>query len=169
MAEYLHSSKDQLENINSGSVRIGYNFVLHYIKKIDPVSCGMFQKIMRYSKKLKWPVLFLFSIGFSVLPLSVGPAADRFAPVTFNASVVNLHPGPVYRTELYFGLSKTGGSEVTAEEGRSFWRMRVPLDFRRDSRLSRRWDNTRGTTRRLKERRRVLILLYEKKTAKAPM
>ena len=42
--KYLHSSKDQLENINSGSVRIGYAFVIEYIKKIDPGSCGIFRK-----------------------------------------------------------------------------------------------------------------------------
>lgn len=42
--KYLHSSKDQLENINSGSVRVGYAFVIEYIKKIDTGSCGMFRK-----------------------------------------------------------------------------------------------------------------------------
>jgi Zn-dependent M28 family amino/carboxypeptidase len=42
--KYLHSSKDQLENINSASVRVGYAFVIEYIKKVDPGSCSMFRK-----------------------------------------------------------------------------------------------------------------------------
>jgi Zn-dependent M28 family amino/carboxypeptidase len=42
--KYLHSSRDQLENVNSESVRVGYAFVIEYIKKIDPVSCGIFRK-----------------------------------------------------------------------------------------------------------------------------
>jgi Zn-dependent M28 family amino/carboxypeptidase len=42
--KYLHSSKDQLENVNSVSVRIGYAFVIEYLKKIDSGSCGIFRK-----------------------------------------------------------------------------------------------------------------------------
>jgi Zn-dependent M28 family amino/carboxypeptidase len=42
--KYLHSSKDQLENINSGSVRVGYAFVIEYLKKIESGSCAIFRK-----------------------------------------------------------------------------------------------------------------------------
>jgi hypothetical protein len=40
---YLHSSNDKLENINSGSVRVGYNFMLQYLAKIDSAGCGVFR------------------------------------------------------------------------------------------------------------------------------
>lgn len=42
--EYMHSSKDQLENVIYGSVRVGYNFGLQYIVKIDSGACDMFRK-----------------------------------------------------------------------------------------------------------------------------
>jgi Zn-dependent M28 family amino/carboxypeptidase len=40
---YLHSSNDKLENINSGSVAVGYNFLLQYLAKIDSAACGVFR------------------------------------------------------------------------------------------------------------------------------
>ncbi len=42
--EYLHSPKDKLENINTGSVFIGYRYVLFYLTKIDSGSCSAFRK-----------------------------------------------------------------------------------------------------------------------------
>jgi len=41
--QYLHSSNDKLENINVSSVRVGYNFLLLYVKKIDSLGCGTFR------------------------------------------------------------------------------------------------------------------------------
>lgn len=48
--QYLHSSNDQLTNVNSSSVRVGYNFVLEFIKKVDPASCSIFRKTDEKSK-----------------------------------------------------------------------------------------------------------------------
>jgi len=42
--EYLHGSKDKIENVNTGSVFIGYRFALNYLAKIDAKSCGAFRK-----------------------------------------------------------------------------------------------------------------------------
>lgn len=42
--KYIHSSNDKVENINSSSVRLGYNFLFQYIKKIDSADCGVFRK-----------------------------------------------------------------------------------------------------------------------------
>ena len=42
--EYLHSSKDKLENINVSSVFIGYQYVFSYMIKIDSSACGAFRK-----------------------------------------------------------------------------------------------------------------------------
>lgn len=42
--EYLHGSKDKLENVNTESVYIGYRFALNYLAKIDASACGAFRK-----------------------------------------------------------------------------------------------------------------------------
>lgn len=42
--EYLHRTKDKLENVNAQSVSIGYRFSLLYLTKIDENSCGAFRK-----------------------------------------------------------------------------------------------------------------------------
>ncbi len=42
--EYLHGSKDKLENLNSQSVYIGYRYVLNYAAKLDSADCGIFRK-----------------------------------------------------------------------------------------------------------------------------
>lgn len=42
--EYLHSSKDKIENINTKSVLVGYNFVALYITRIDPRPCSAFRR-----------------------------------------------------------------------------------------------------------------------------
>jgi len=42
--EYLHSTKDKTENVNSTSVYIGYRFGLSYLAKIDAKSCNAFRK-----------------------------------------------------------------------------------------------------------------------------
>ncbi len=40
---YLHTSKDQLENINPSSVYVGYEFVLRFLKNIESSGCGSFR------------------------------------------------------------------------------------------------------------------------------
>jgi Zn-dependent M28 family amino/carboxypeptidase len=40
---YLHTSKDQLKNVNSTSVYVGYQFVLRYLMKIDAADCNSFR------------------------------------------------------------------------------------------------------------------------------
>lgn len=40
--QYLHSSNDKLENINSSSVSVGYRFLLQYLSKIDHDGCKIF-------------------------------------------------------------------------------------------------------------------------------
>jgi Zn-dependent M28 family amino/carboxypeptidase len=40
---YLHTSKDQLKNVNSTSVYIGYQFVLRYLMKVDAAGCSTFR------------------------------------------------------------------------------------------------------------------------------
>jgi len=42
--EYLHQTKDKLENVNAQSVFIGYQFSLFYLTKIDGNACGAFRK-----------------------------------------------------------------------------------------------------------------------------
>jgi Zn-dependent M28 family amino/carboxypeptidase len=43
-AEYLHSSKDKLENVNYQSVLVGYNFAALYLSKVDAKPCNAFRK-----------------------------------------------------------------------------------------------------------------------------
>jgi Zn-dependent M28 family amino/carboxypeptidase len=42
--DYLHDSKDKLENVNVQSVYIGYRYILNYAAKIDSSECGIFRK-----------------------------------------------------------------------------------------------------------------------------
>lgn len=42
--EYLHSSKDKLENVNSQSVFIGYRFALSFLANVEKSKCNTFQK-----------------------------------------------------------------------------------------------------------------------------
>jgi Zn-dependent M28 family amino/carboxypeptidase len=42
--EYMHTDKDKLESVIPGSVRVGYNYGLQYLIKIDGGSCDMFRK-----------------------------------------------------------------------------------------------------------------------------
>jgi Zn-dependent M28 family amino/carboxypeptidase len=42
--DYLHGSKDQLENVNAQSVHIGYRYALNFLAKADAVSCEFFRK-----------------------------------------------------------------------------------------------------------------------------
>jgi Zn-dependent M28 family amino/carboxypeptidase len=42
--EYLHSTKDKVENVNIQSVFVGYQFVLRYLVKIEESGCGDFRK-----------------------------------------------------------------------------------------------------------------------------
>jgi Zn-dependent M28 family amino/carboxypeptidase len=42
--EYLHTSKDKIENVKPESVLMGYNFGLLFVSRIDPGPCGMFRK-----------------------------------------------------------------------------------------------------------------------------
>ncbi len=42
--DYLHGSKDQLENVNAQSVYIGYRYALNFLAKADAVSCEFFRK-----------------------------------------------------------------------------------------------------------------------------
>lgn len=42
--KFLHSSFDEIENVNVDSVFIGYQFVLRYVSKIDGKGCGDFRK-----------------------------------------------------------------------------------------------------------------------------
>ena len=42
--DYLHTTKDKVENVNSQSVYIGYRFALNYLVKIDAKGCGEFRK-----------------------------------------------------------------------------------------------------------------------------
>ena len=42
--DYMHTSKDKIDIINPGSIRLGYQFNLQYIAKIDAGECTMFRK-----------------------------------------------------------------------------------------------------------------------------
>lgn len=42
--EYLHSSKDKVENINSSSVYVGYRFLLQFAVKLDASGCEIFRE-----------------------------------------------------------------------------------------------------------------------------
>lgn len=41
--KYMHSSKDKVENVLTGSVYRGYTFALEYIRRIDAGACDMFR------------------------------------------------------------------------------------------------------------------------------
>lgn len=43
-ASYLHSSNDQMKYVLPASVRLGYNFTLQYVGRLDAGACGMFRK-----------------------------------------------------------------------------------------------------------------------------
>jgi len=42
--EYLHSSKDKIENVKPESVLMGYNFGLLFVSRVDQGACGIFRK-----------------------------------------------------------------------------------------------------------------------------
>jgi Iap family predicted aminopeptidase len=42
--EYLHGTKDKIENVNSTSVYIGYRFALNFLAKIEASNCDAFRK-----------------------------------------------------------------------------------------------------------------------------
>ena len=42
--QYLHTSSDKVENVNAASVRVGYNFLLAYLEKLDASPCSVFRK-----------------------------------------------------------------------------------------------------------------------------
>jgi Zn-dependent M28 family amino/carboxypeptidase len=42
--KFLHSSNDKLENVNTSSVFVGYQFLLRYLAKVDSSGCGAFRK-----------------------------------------------------------------------------------------------------------------------------
>ena len=42
--EYLHTSRDKLENVNMQSVLVGYNFAELYLARVDAKSCSAFRK-----------------------------------------------------------------------------------------------------------------------------
>lgn len=42
--EYLHTSKDKIENVKPESVLLGYNFGLLFVSRVDQGVCGMFRK-----------------------------------------------------------------------------------------------------------------------------
>jgi Zn-dependent M28 family amino/carboxypeptidase len=41
--EYMHTSKDKMENVNVSSVRIGYLFAREYVGRVDAGGCGAFR------------------------------------------------------------------------------------------------------------------------------
>jgi Zn-dependent M28 family amino/carboxypeptidase len=41
--KFLHSSNDKLENVNTSSVFVGYQFALRYLVKVDSSGCGAFR------------------------------------------------------------------------------------------------------------------------------
>lgn len=72
-----------------------------------------------------------------------------------------------YRTELYFGLAKPDGSEVTAEEWAKFLADEVTPRFPAGFTVIEALGQYQGNDKKIvKEKSRVLILLYEKKVRK---
>jgi Iap family predicted aminopeptidase len=41
--KFLHGENDKTENVNAGSVYLGYRFILSYLAKIDALSCSEFK------------------------------------------------------------------------------------------------------------------------------
>lgn len=76
-------------------------------------------------------------------------------------------PDRYYRTELYFGLAKPDGSEVTAEEWAKFLADEVTPRFPAGFTVIEALGQYQGDDKKIvKEKSRVLILLYEKKDRK---
>ena len=42
--QYLHTKSDKFENVKVPSVRVGYNFLVEYVKRLDTSACGVFRK-----------------------------------------------------------------------------------------------------------------------------
>jgi hypothetical protein len=123
---------------------------------------------MRYSKKLKWPALFLVSISFfSSAALGVWGGQFGSHPSQLIGGAVIYTPDRYYRTELYFGLSKPDGSEVTAGEWAKFLADEVTPRFPGGFTVIEALGQYQGDDKKIvKEKSRVLILLYEKKNRK---
>lgn len=83
------------------------------------------------------------------------------------AGVVSYSMDRYYRTELYFGLSKPDGSEVSAEEWAEFLADEVTPRFPAGFTVIEALGQYQGNDKKIvKEKSRVLILLYEKKVRK---
>jgi hypothetical protein len=117
---------------------------------------------------MKWPALFLVSISFfSSTALGGSGGQSGSFQSQLMSGVITYAPDRYYRTELYFGLAKPDGSEVTAEEWAQFLAdevtPRFPAGFTVIEALG---QYQRDDKRIVKEKSRVLILLYEKKDRK---
>jgi len=83
------------------------------------------------------------------------------------AGVITYASDRYYRTELYFGLAKPDGSEVTAEEWAKFLADEVTPRFPAGFTVIEALGQYQGDDKKIvKEKSRVLILLYEKKGRK---
>jgi hypothetical protein len=123
---------------------------------------------MRYSKKLKWPALFLVSISF-FSSAAFGGSGGQFVFLRSQppGGVITYTSDRYHRTELYFGLSKPGGSEVTPEEWAQFLADEVTPRFPGGFTVIEALGQYQGDDKKIvKEKSRVLILLYEKKDRK---
>lgn len=110
----------------------------------------------------------MVSISFFSSAASGGPGGQVVLhSLQLKADVVAYTPDRYYRTELYFGLSKPGGSEVTAEEWAQFLADEVTPRFPAGFTVIDALGQYQGDDKKIvKEKSRVLILLYEKKDRK---
>jgi hypothetical protein len=123
---------------------------------------------MKYSRKLKWPLLFLVSISF-FSPAIRGESGGQFVlhSLQLKAGVVKYIPDRYCRTELYFGLAKPDDSEVTTDEWARFLADEVTPRFPAGFTVIEALGQYQGDDKEIvKEKSRVLILLYEKKDRK---
>ena len=96
-----------------------------------------------------------------------GQAARVTSDIGYSSRESLASQGRYYRTELYFGLAKPNGSEVTAEEWAQFLADEVTPRFPAGFTVIETLGQYQGDDKKIvKEKSRVLILLYEKKDRK---
>lgn len=114
--------------------------------------------------KRKLPALAFF---LAIALAGGGQAAVSNSGVAFASYEIVVGGGKFCRTELYFGFSKPGGSEVTADEWARFLADEVTPRFPDGFTVVEALGQYQGADKKIvKEKSRMLVLLYPKKDRK---
>ena len=116
---------------------------------------------------MKTKTLFT-AVVFSILFTSFSPHSASAVTVPQNAASQNIFLAEkFYRTELYFGMNRPGGAVVTDEEWSKFLADEVTPRFPEGFTVLDGYGQFKNKSGKIvKEKSRVLILLYPKKSIK---